>query len=167
MTGPHGRSPVTIRAARDSDAETFTRIYVDSARHHHAIDPVVHQVPDGPLALERIRAKLAEPEMDVFMAERDGEVVGIVELKVVIGGTLGSIMRPIRSAEVGIAVAAYARGGGIGTDLMTFAEQWARDHDCEAMVLDTAAANSGAIRLYERLGYEVYGLQMRKPIGGR
>ena len=156
---------LTIRAAEASDLESIAEIYVDSARYHHAIDPVVHQVPDLDGAHERIRAKLADPELEVYVAERDGVIVGFVEVKVVSMGQPGGIMRTIPSAEIGIAVRDGIRGGGIGTQLMRFAEDWGREHGCEAMVLDTAAANRGAIRLYQRLGYDVYGLQMRKPIG--
>ena len=135
-----------------------------SARHHHAIDPAVHQVPDFEGARDRIRAKLADPELEVYVGERNGVIVGLLEMKVVQMGQPGSIMRTIPSAEVGIAVRDGTRGAGIGTQLMRYAEDWGLEHGCEATVLDTAASNIGAIRLYQRLGYEVYGLQMRKPL---
>jgi ribosomal protein S18 acetylase RimI-like enzyme len=49
---------------------------------------------------------------------------------------------------------------------MAFAEDWAREHACAAITLDMSSANDAAGRFYERLGYRVYGLLMRKPIDG-
>jgi aminoglycoside 6'-N-acetyltransferase len=67
-------------------------------------------------------------------------------------------------AHVGISVASAARGRGIGTALMLAAEEWARAHGAERMDLGLDAANTGALRLYERLGYEVHGHSMSKVI---
>jgi aminoglycoside 6'-N-acetyltransferase len=71
---------------------------------------------------------------------------------------------PRIKVDLGIAVAPEWRGRGVGTALMQAAEDWARAHGAERMVLDLNAANEGARRLYERLGYEVHSLDMDKPI---
>ena len=71
----------------------------------------------------------------------------------------------VESAEIGIAVLEEARGRGFGTALMTAAENWAVERGARLVVLDTSARNTDAVRLYERLGYEVSGLFLRKSVG--
>lgn len=55
----------------------------------------------------------------------------------------------------GIAVAADARGRGIGTQLMAAVVGYARDHGFRAIVLEVVDTNPDAQRLYERLGFAV------------
>lgn len=54
-----------------------------------------------------------------------------------------------------IAVDADIRGLGIGGKLMAEAEARARELDLPLLALDVIGDNHGAIRLYERLGYEI------------
>ena len=53
----------------------------------------------------------------------------------------------------GIAVAAGARGGGIGSRLVAVIEQVAREHGATGVRLEVVDTNPDARRLYERLGY--------------
>lgn len=142
----------------------LVRVYADGVRHHAAIDPIVHHEPTEAHARARIEGKLADPEKELFAAELDGEVVGILELQRLKPPDPGSILRPIPSAQLGIAVREDRRGQGIGAALMAFAEDWARERDLAAITLDMSSANEAAGRFYERLGYRVYGLLMRKPL---
>ncbi len=52
-----------------------------------------------------------------------------------------------------LSVAAPYRGAGIGTALLRRAEDYARELGVPAVVLHVERANTGARRLYERLGY--------------
>ncbi|MHC4451637.1 MAG: GNAT family N-acetyltransferase [Planctomycetota bacterium] len=61
------------------------------------------------------------------------------------------------------------RGRGRGTAAMQAVEELARERGCAGIGLSVFAHNEGAIRLYERLGYEVVeqakgGQRMRKPL---
>lgn len=53
-----------------------------------------------------------------------------------------------------IAVLPAARGNGVGSKLLAFAEKEAQRCGCNRITLDVAATNTGGIRLYERLGYK-------------
>ncbi len=53
----------------------------------------------------------------------------------------------------GVAVAASARGRGIGTALLQAIEDRARQEDCQSIRLDVIHGNDGARRLYERQGF--------------
>ena len=68
-----------------------------------------------------------------------------------------------------IVVDESARGRGHGTAALRLVEELARARGADAVALSVFAHNSGAIRLYERLGYEVVikdkgGQRMRKPL---
>ena len=56
------------------------------------------------------------------------------------------------------------RGQGYGSELLKAVEKEARDRDIPALYIHTEANNSGAIRLYERLGFQAERIQLRKEL---
>lgn len=159
------RPDVEIRPATFADFEALVDLDQASAEHHAAIDPDAWEVPDRAGSAEFLRHRQAEdPSRQVLVATVEGRVVGVVEIAIVTPGLPGGAMRRIPSADLGIAVLPAWRGRGIGERLMQAAEAWAREHGAERVVLDLASANEGARRFYERLGYEVHGLLMRRSL---
>jgi GNAT superfamily N-acetyltransferase len=158
------RADPIIREAVSADVTGLAEIYIDDGRHHASIDPFFHQVPDIDGALARIRDKLADSTTVLFAAEEDGEIVGLLEVKLASPPPEGAILRRIRTAEVGVAVRENRRNRGLGSALMRFAERWARDNRCKLLLLSASAANAGALRLYQRLGYDTYGLILGKKL---
>jgi GNAT superfamily N-acetyltransferase len=77
----------------------------------------------------------------------------------------GNMMRPVRSGEFGVSVVAAYRGRGVGRALIAHVERWAAEHAVQRMILNVSAANDGAIRLYQELGYRDYDRAMLKPLG--
>lgn len=57
-----------------------------------------------------------------------------------------------------------AEGMGVGSGLMGFAEQWARNRGCLEVCLDVFAGNERAIAFYERNGYRIDHLRMTKTV---
>jgi len=155
---------MNIRPARAEDAPGLAEVYVDSGRHHAGIDPVIHGEPSAAEAMERIRAKFADAANATFVAEEGGEVLGLLEIQLAPPPPPGSILRTPPAAHVGVSVRESRRGRGIGAALMQFAERWAVENGCAMMILDMSSANSGALRFYERLGYQTYGLLLRKVL---
>jgi aminoglycoside 6'-N-acetyltransferase len=66
--------------------------------------------------------------------------------------------------NLGIAVDPGWRGRGVGTALLRAAEAWASERGATRMTLGLDAFNTGALRLYERMGYEAWGMEMDKAI---
>jgi ribosomal protein S18 acetylase RimI-like enzyme len=157
-------SNVEIRAAANADLEAIGAIYLDAARHHAGLEPSLYREPDLAAATARIGARIHDADREAFVALVDGSVVAMLELRFTDWAVAGSMLGPRRIAEVSLAVREADRGQGIGTALMAHAEERARARGCERLVLDAAAANTRAIRLYERLGYETYGVLMRKEL---
>ena len=137
-----------------------------SAIHHASVDPARWRVPEiDAIARYRRNRRVADPDGGALVAEADGRVVGMVEL-LPRGFTAdaGAARMPIPSVDVGLSVAPEWRRRGVGTALMGAAEEWAHEHGARRVILDLAAANTGALHLYERLGYEVHGLLMDKVV---
>jgi ribosomal protein S18 acetylase RimI-like enzyme len=55
----------------------------------------------------------------------------------------------------GVAIRPEYRGRGIGTRLLQIAREQAREHGYERLSLVVFAENTGAVRLYRRLGYRI------------
>ncbi len=71
----------------------------------------------------------------------------------VIGGAVGHSIRQ-RFFLTKLWVAEEHRSKGIGAELVGRMEAFAREHDCQDVVVDTM--NAKAVSFYERLGYSVY-----------
>jgi ribosomal protein S18 acetylase RimI-like enzyme len=160
-------SSVEIRPAASSDVDALADIYLSSARHHVAIDPANFRLPDRAAVIDRLRGILAEDggSTGYLAAVAEGRIVGSVTIRLFPEPSAGSMFDPVATAEIGIAVIEEARSHGFGTALMAAAERWAADRGARVVVLDTSVRNAGAVRLYERLGYVIDRVSLRKSIG--
>jgi len=105
--------------------------------------------------VEFIRSYLEPDNSTLLVAVRNGVIVGIVSLK---GDTLEE------EAHVGtfaISVAREARGQGVGSALIEALVAWAPGHGISRIQGFAWENNPGALRLYERLGFEREGLMRR------
>jgi ribosomal protein S18 acetylase RimI-like enzyme len=97
------------------------------------------------------------PGHAVFVAEADDGIVGFVTVSERISFT-GQ-----REGYVGwLAVRAGMERRGIGSALMTVAENWAIDRGLSCLTLETGAANHAARSLYQALGYEEEDVRLTK-----
>ncbi len=112
--------------------------------------------PPGIMALETyFRGVLLVPERELFLARIDGVVVGSAHL-----------VRPPRNNEaqshaaqlMHSYIAPYARGHGLARLLTTHVEERARELGYHVLNLDVRETQEAAIRLYELLGYERWGV---------
>jgi RimJ/RimL family protein N-acetyltransferase len=90
-----------------------------------------------------------------FVAEVDGVVAGFVDAK------RGASAKERHVATLGIALAPAYRSLGIGPKLMAALEDWARQVGVHKLSLGVFGTNDRARRMYERMGYEVEGIQRR------
>lgn len=160
-----GEPAFTIRPATPDDWDAMVALQRESALHHATVDPGRWRAQSLEEAqTSRRHWNAARPSDDVLLAEADGTVIGMIELYLNRPRDLGSARTPRVEADLGISVTNAWRGRGVGTALLEAAEAWGRARGAKRMILDVSAANTGAQRLYERLGYEIHGLQMDKPI---
>ena len=111
-----------------------------------------YQQPSDP-ALSRafIAERLARSESVIFLAERDGQAVGFVQLYPLFSSTAG---RPRRLWLLNdLFVSPSARGGGVARALMDRARRLGEETGAAGLELATARTNTPAQRLYESLGW--------------
>jgi GNAT superfamily N-acetyltransferase len=93
----------------------------------------------------------ADPRLFQVIAERDGEVVGTMQLSITPGLSRKGMSR--MNIE-GVRVSSNARGGGIGHQMIEWAIDHARDSGCGLVELTTDKSRGDAHRFYENLGFE-------------
>ncbi len=160
-----GEPAFTIRPATPADEPALTELQRTSAIHHATIDPKRWRVPSPEdAAASRQYWHTRQRRDQGLVAEADGVLVGMIELWLRRPADTRGARIPKLDADLGIVVAPDWRGRGVGTALLLAAEDWARSQGAQRMILDLSSANTGALRLYERLGYEVHAHQMDKEI---
>jgi putative acetyltransferase len=142
------QSTVTIRPVRVEDTETIWRI-----TQQEGVIETILSLPSDRIEQRRERLASLGPDEHWFVAEADGEVIGLAGLTVGTG-------RLRHSGHVFLFVAREYHGQGVGTGLMEtlldMADRWLLLRRVELTVV---AENDRAWRLYERLGFEKEGLR--------
>jgi GNAT superfamily N-acetyltransferase len=98
-------------------------------------------------AFERIRD---DPNQHPVVAVRDGRVVGTLQLTTVPGLSLRGATRSIIE---GVRVHRSERGNGLGSVLIDWAVDRAREDGSDVVQLTSDATRTDAHRFYERLGF--------------
>jgi len=141
----------TIRTATSSDAEAalayFSALQAENLKTVFQVDtlPTLDEERDFLCGFER------DPNSNWFAAEIDSAIVGNLGLKA------DPRRQRHHAAVLGISVLEPYRSAGLGTRLMETAISWAEASALRSIELDVLEINSGAIRLYERFGFAVYG----------
>ena len=135
-TGPRPGGPLIRRLEGRAEAEACARLMAGS-------EPWITLGRDEAASL----ALLEHPDREVYVALEAGSLVGVLVLS--LRGALTGYLQSV-------CVAPAARGRGVGTALVRFAE--ARIfRESPSVLLCVSSFNPGARRLYERLGYRFVG----------
>ena len=93
----------------------------------------------------------ADPRLLQLICERDGEVLGTMQLTL----TPGLSRKGMTRMQIeGVRVSSSQRGGGVGREMITWAIEYAREHGCGLVELTTDKSRVDAHRFYERFGFE-------------
>ncbi|MBM7706576.1 RimJ/RimL family protein N-acetyltransferase [Chryseomicrobium aureum] len=147
-----------IRLARPEDAEAMVAIQKEVLTEEiyfvSTIDEF-HQTVEG--QREWIQAKQEHPNEVLFVAEKDGEVVGWLVFQ-----TEGRI-KVRHTGKFGVMIKQEARGQGYGKQLVQGLIDWAHAHPViEKISLFTFATNTRAIALYKQLGFVEEGRKLKE-----
>ncbi|AGL18383.1 GCN5-like N-acetyltransferase [Actinoplanes sp. N902-109] len=104
---------------------------------------------------------VATEHMLLYIGEADGERIGWIWLALP-----GGANHPDTAWVYFVVVDDAHRGKGYGRGLMLAAERELVQRGVRRLGLNVFGANETAIRLYERLGYQVVTQQMTKPLIG-
>ncbi len=140
-------SALLIRKARASDLEAIIRLHEEDSLGTHGDMWLPETRPAYEAAFAAIERS---PENSLFVAVEGDEVVGTFQLTFIPNLTgRGALRVKVESVKV----KAARRSGGIGAQMMAFAEDHARTHGAAMLELTSNKTRTDAHRFYERLGF--------------
>jgi GNAT superfamily N-acetyltransferase len=158
---------VLIRRAAPRDVPALGSFGAALVRAHHAFDADRFLTP-GRRAEEGyahfLRTQLAAKQVAIFVAERDGAVVGYVY-----AGVEARSWKELRDTAGfihDVVVDPGARRLGIGTRLIETAVAWLATRGVPRVVLWTAEKNHDAQRLFQHLGFRRTMVEMTRETPG-
>ena len=153
-----------IRPARPIDIPSLVEINDQVHQLHRAAVPGRYLDPSRDQVDAWFRDRLGDPDLAIWVADRDGVAVGYVSVRRSVG--VAHVFAPARvTAYVDqLGVRADARRGGHGRALMAAAETQAGSWGAAAVTFDVQAFNGDARRFYEALGYAVTGYRMGRDL---
>ncbi len=154
---------VTIRRATAGDVPHIVAMLADDSLGADREDPT-DQSP-----YDRAFAEIdADPRQWLVVAEQDGVVVGTAQLTFIPGlSRRGGTRAQIEAVRV----SGSTRGSGLGSRMIAWCVDRAREHGCLLVQLTTDVSRLDAHRFYERLGFEAthigFKLKLRQPPADR
>lgn len=148
---------VEFRVATEQDLERIVEMLADD-KLGATREQFVLPLPDA--YREAFRAIDADPNNELIVACLENEVIGVQQITFTPylthqGGW--------RATIEGVRTSSTVRGKGIGTELINYAIQRAKDRGCHLIQLTTDKKREDALRFYERLGFTATheGMKMR------
>lgn len=161
-------SGIEVRPARREDIPALARLDLELPRHQ-GLAPTFSAGELGSLeeSLEEWEEDFGSEDLGVFVAERDGEVVGsVVGCGVEKSSAHSGLARPENAAVLAFAaVFPAARGLGAGRALGEAVLVWGADRGFERVVTDWRTTNLLSSRAWPALGFEVTFLRLHRMIG--
>jgi diamine N-acetyltransferase len=148
------RAAPTVRSATLADYPALCALWLQLDALHARVRPDYFRVAAAPRPRRYLEEALASPGGTFLVAEIEGRVAGVVEVKVH-DTPEDPLFAARRRAHVEDLVVDHARRRcGIGRLLMDAAVVWARGRAATDLVLTVWAGNEEAEAFYRRLGYE-------------
>jgi ribosomal protein S18 acetylase RimI-like enzyme len=154
-----------IRPATVDDAPALGRLGALLLRVHHGFDPQRFMAPGrNPEAGygSFLVSQLADEDVAVLVAERDGVVIGYVYAA--LEPRSWKELREACGFIHDVAVEEAGRRLGAATALIEAAAEWLKGRGAPRVVLGTADRNEAAQRLFERLGFRRTMVEMTKEL---
>ena len=149
---------VSFRVAVAADLPALLRLLVDDDLAQARGGYTAQVTPAIAAAFDEIER---DPSNDLWVGERDGEVIAMLQLTLIPGLSRGGMKRALVEA---VRVRADLRSQGIGEALMTHVELRAKAAGCGLIQLTTDRQRLAAHRFYERLGFVASHLGMKKNL---
>jgi len=149
---------VAFRQATAADLPALLRLLADDAVAQARGGYAAEVTPSVRAAFDEIGR---DPNNELWLGERDGEVVAMLQLTLIPGLSRGGMRRALVEA---VRVRADLRSRGIGEALMAQAEARARAAGCGLIQLTTDSKRLAAHRFYERIGYTPSHVGMKKKL---
>ena len=144
---PSRMSAVTFREATLADLPAIVTLLAEDTLGEKREDPSPPLDPAYEAAFHTIAAN---PDQRQLVAERDGTVIGTMQLTFIPGIAFRGAWRGQIEA---VRVAGALRGQGIGGEMIDWAVEQCRARGCRMVQLTSDKSRTAAHRFYERLGW--------------
>jgi GNAT superfamily N-acetyltransferase len=153
---------LTVRRATAADAPALAALATRLTAFELPAWRAPHEISDADARAMIAAAENGDPDDEVWIAERDGQVVGGLHVLAV------TDFFGLRHGHVSvIATTAAAEGSGVARRLIEHAEQWTEQRGLALLTLNMFAGNARARRFYEIAGFEVEVVKYAKPVTRR
>ena len=139
--------PVTFRDATLADLPAIVALLAEDTLGEQREDP---SLPLDSAYEQAFQTIAANPDQRQIVAERDGVVIGTMQLTFIPGIAFKGAWRGQIEA---VRVASSLRGQGIGASMISWAVEQCRARQCRMVQLTSAKSRTAAHRFYERLGW--------------
>ncbi|WP_374299454.1 GNAT family N-acetyltransferase [Ferrovibrio sp.] len=144
-----------FRSASKADLPEIVRLLADDhlgGKRERYVDPLPAEYGIAFDGLQRIGAEV------ILALDDEDRIIGCLQLLVLPG--LGSLGKPRAQIEA-VRIESTLRGRGLGSQLISYAIDRAKQHGCKLVQLTSDNSRQGAHRLYERLGFKASHVGMK------
>lgn len=154
-----------VRPAEIVDLESIGRLSNEINAEHHLHMPQEFLKPDGTNRdTPYWTGFMGKDYAAVFVAEDNGVLIGAVAVSVSASAPLPFLKFRSRGHIATIVVTESHRGKGIGRELMSAAQAFAKAQGAADIKLHVMAFNANALEFYKELGYVTFSTQLSKSL---
>jgi len=144
-------SEITVRPARREDVRRVATLIMLGAANQTMTPAEIEAEAAHPSYEQSFDEVAASPDNTLFVAERNGAVIGTFQVTII----PGIISRGRKRAKFeSVHVAPECRGMGVGAVMIGFAIDFARSKGAELVELTSNKARLDAHRFYRNLGFD-------------
>ena len=140
-----------VRKATQNDIPAISELYREQFREIAKLAPDF--IKEGDQSIDFLEKTISNDDSDILVYENDGTAVGFILLQAKKRPDFDFILPGKFCYIMDIIVTEAHRNKGFGTALMNSAKDWAKEQNCSFINLDVLVNNSGAIKVYEKLGF--------------
>ena len=159
-----GAPKINVRAATKANYPAIIEIIAELEKQHVDAVPLVFRTMSYEEQVRDLDSILADEKLQVFVAERDGTVLGYIHLAFHDEETRGGLLARRYVKVRDLAVARKYQRSGAGSALIQAAESWARERGIDTLELIVWEFNRGAFAFYQEIGYVTASRHMWKHI---
>lgn len=142
-----------VRFARKEDYEAINALRAPVCALHSNGYPALFKPVFAKDHQERVLKMMEDPEQDVLVAEKNGQLLGFAMVEYIKREETNSMYAVHEAHIVEIGVDETSQGKGIGTALIQAVKDAAKVRGCRSVQLDVWEFNKSALRFYEKLGF--------------
>lgn len=141
------KKDVMFRIAGKEDLDAIVKMLADDVLGKDR-EQYTHPLPEG--YLKAFQAIEADPNNELVVACREADIIGVMQITFTPYLTHQGSWR---ATIEGVRTSSSVRGQGVGTQMINWAVERAKERGCSLVQLTTDKQRGDALRFYEKLGF--------------